>query len=95
MSAPAAKGRPVASKHGSHLVMSAVIQIVVVIVVALLTIGARNATSAVGASKRAEAASSVALDLEKVSAANVELEAAFERAAGLQDLGARTWRRSR
>lgn len=71
--------------------MSAVIQImvVIVIVVALLTIASRNSTSAVRASKQAVAASSVAVDLEAVSAANVELEASFERAAGLQDLGAR------
>lgn len=81
------------TRRGAHLVASVEVRIlfVMMLLVALLTIVSRNASSAAHSSARANAASNVATYLETVSAANVELEAAFERAAGLPDLSARAF----
>ena len=71
--------------------MSAVAQIMVVVLllVGVLVMVGRNASAVASASTRANLSASVAADLESVAEANIELQSAFDRAAAIQDLGAR------
>ncbi len=78
-------------RRAAHLVLATELRILLVmlLLVSLLVLVGRSASSTSSAAVRASAALGVSTDLEIVDASNVTLEAAFERAAGLQDLGAR------
>jgi diguanylate cyclase (GGDEF)-like protein len=65
------------------------ITIVVVLLVSVLVMVSREATSAAASSRRANLAASVAADLEAVGQANNDLESTFERASGVQDVSVR------
>jgi diguanylate cyclase (GGDEF)-like protein len=89
--APKAGANPTQPRPGSHLVLSTELPIlfVIVLLITVLVVAARSASSTAASASRASAALAINSDLDTVDVANVALEAAFERASGLQDLGAR------
>jgi len=78
-------------QHTAHLVASAIVRIMIVVVLLLgiLLAVVRESTAAASASKQANLAASVAADLEAVGQANADLESSFERASGVQDVSVR------
>jgi len=75
----------------SHLVASAIAQILIVVVllVSLLVVAARNSSAVSETSRRSNTASSIAADLEAVALANVQLQSAFDRAVAVEPASAR------
>ena len=78
-------------RRGEHLVAATEVRILLVILllVALMVVGAGRASSTAASATRASAALGVNTNLDAVDAANVALEAAFERAGAHHDLAAR------